>query len=75
MFADWLSKKISVAVAEAKHAVTSGRLVIDPVPFGFHNDRWIALINRMQVNNELWEFNSAKQLEKAAWPLRHCACP
>jgi hypothetical protein len=58
---EWFTKRLSVAEAAAAHAVTDDRLGPDPVPFGFLNDRWQALLAEMQPGDELWQFSSPKE--------------
>jgi hypothetical protein len=55
---DWLQKRLTVAEAEAAYAVRDSRLGPDPVPFGFQNNEWRALVAAMQDGDELWEFTS-----------------
>jgi hypothetical protein len=58
---DWLQKRVTVAEAEAAHAVKLEHLSPDPVPFGYLNERWQALLARMQEGDELWEFCSSPE--------------
>lgn len=58
MTRDWLIKQLTVQEIEALHSVRDERLGPDPVPFGFINDRWKALLAEMQPGDELWEFRS-----------------
>jgi hypothetical protein len=55
---DWLQKRLTVAEAEAAYMVRDARLGPDPVPFGFQNDKWRALLADMQGGDEIWEFTS-----------------
>ncbi len=59
MFEDWLQEKITVAEAEAAHMVNDERLGPDPVPFGFQNQRWRALLAQMQEGDEIWTMRSS----------------
>ncbi len=59
MHSDWLQKRVTVAEAEAANMVESDRLGPDPVPFGFQNNEWRALLAQMQEGDELWEFCSS----------------
>ena len=61
MFEDWLREKISVAEAEAAHMVEDERLGPDPVPFGFQNHRWQALLDQMQEGDEIWTMRSSEE--------------
>jgi hypothetical protein len=58
---DWLQKRLSVAEAEAAYAVKDDRLGPAPVPFGFQNNEWRALLAEMQDGDELWEFTSPQE--------------
>jgi hypothetical protein len=58
---DELQKRVTVAEAEAAHMVKSDRLGPAPVPFGFQNDKWRALLAEMQDGDELWEFASSPE--------------
>jgi len=55
---EWLQKMVTAAEVEAAHMVHDERLGPDPVPFGFKNERWRALLAQMEVGDELWEFRS-----------------
>ncbi len=59
MHRDWLQKRVTVAEAEAANMVESDQLGPDPVPFGFQNNEWRALLAQMQEGDELWEFCSS----------------
>ncbi len=48
---DWLQERVTVAEAEATHMVQNERLGPDPVPFGFLNCQWRALL--AQLSGEL----------------------
>jgi hypothetical protein len=56
---DWLQKRLTIAEAEAAHMVRNDWLGPDPVPFGFVNHKWRALLAEMQEGDELWEFSSS----------------
>jgi hypothetical protein len=58
---DWLQKRLTVAEAEAAHMVKNDWLGPDPVPFGFVNDKWRALVAEMQDGDELWAFSSSQE--------------
>jgi len=53
---DSLKVRLTVEQAEAKHMVSDSRLGANPVPFGFQNERWRALLSKMQDGDELWEY-------------------
>jgi hypothetical protein len=55
---DWLTKKITVADAEAANMHMPSRHAASPVPFGFRNQRWRALVAKMEEGDELWTFCS-----------------
>jgi hypothetical protein len=55
---DWLQNRLTIAEAEAVYGVKDDRLGPNPVPFGFQNDKWRALVAEMQDGDELWEFSS-----------------
>jgi hypothetical protein len=61
MYKEWLSKRITVAEAEAANLVRDDPLGAEPVAFGFMNDRWCALLAQMQDGDELWEFCSPSE--------------
>jgi hypothetical protein len=63
MHPDWLRRRVTVAEAETAHLVTHERLGPEPVPFGFLNDEWRALLDAMRPGDELWEFAS----DDASW--------
>jgi hypothetical protein len=58
---DWLQKRLTVAEAEAAHMVRNDWLGPDPVPFGFVNGKWRALVAEMQNGDELWAFSSSRE--------------
>jgi hypothetical protein len=58
---DWLQKRLTVAEAEAAHMVRNDWLGPDPVPFGFVNGKWRALLADMQDGDELWAFSSSPE--------------
>jgi hypothetical protein len=58
MHKNWLQTRVTVAEAEAAHLVQTDRLGPDPVPFGFQNEQWRALLAQMQEGDELWQFSS-----------------
>jgi hypothetical protein len=58
---DWLQKRLTVAEAEAAHMVRNDWLGPDPVPFGFVNGKWRALLAEMQDGDELWAFSSSQE--------------
>lgn len=55
----WLQKKITLKEAETIHLVKDDRLGPEPIPFGFSNDEWKAMIAKMEDGDELWEFCSS----------------
>jgi len=55
---DWCRNKITVEVAETKNLIKDERLGDLPVPFGFVNYQWVALKEKLQEGDELWEFRS-----------------
>jgi hypothetical protein len=59
---EWLQKRLTVAEAEAAHMVRNDWLGPDPVPFGFVNYKWRALLAEMQDGDELWEFSSSPEI-------------
>jgi hypothetical protein len=58
---EWLQKRLTVAEAEAAHMVKNDWLGPEPVPFGFVNYKWRALLAEMQDGDELWEFSSSQE--------------
>jgi hypothetical protein len=54
---EWLRRRLTIEQAEAEHMVTNAKLGPDPVPFGFSNKDWTDLISKMQLGDELWEYN------------------
>jgi hypothetical protein len=66
---DWLVKPTTVEEAEAAHMVTAKELGPDPVPFGYINADWKALLAQMQEGDELWEFRSPPE----TWDKKHMA--
>jgi hypothetical protein len=58
MVKEWLTRRITAQEAEQAHLVTSERLGPDPVPFGFQNAEWQALLAERQEGDEIWEFRS-----------------
>jgi hypothetical protein len=62
---EWLISKIEVEEAEAKYLISNERLGPKPVPFGFNNRGWKALLDIMQPDDELWEFCSPPKTWKA----------
>lgn len=58
MLEDWLTRKLTVAEAEAANSVRDERLGPDAVPFGFENPTWRQLLADMIPGDELWEFSS-----------------
>ncbi len=58
MYKEWLRKLVTVAEAEAANMVQIDKLGPKPIPFGFINDRWRALLSKLQEGDELWEFRS-----------------
>jgi hypothetical protein len=58
---DWLQKRVTVVEIEAAHMVRNDWLGPDPVPFGFVNNKWRALLAEMQEGDELWEFSSSRE--------------
>jgi len=58
---DWLQKRLTVAEAEAAYMVKDDRLGPAPIPFGFQNDKWRALLAEMREGDELWEFTSSPE--------------
>ena len=55
---DWLLEHLTVDEAEAKHMVHTERLGPDPVPFGFMNTQWQAMLSLMEEGDQLWSFCS-----------------
>lgn len=55
---DWLTKRITVEEAEAKHLITDDRLGAAPIPFGFINSQWEKIKSSLIEGDELWEFCS-----------------
>lgn len=62
MTRDWLTKRLTVQDIEVEHCVRHERFGPDPVPFGFLNDRWQALLAKMEAGDELWEFSSPPEM-------------
>ena len=58
---DWLQKRLTVAEAEAAHMVKNDWLGPTPIPFGFVNDKWRALVAEMHDGDELWAFSSSRE--------------
>jgi hypothetical protein len=58
MIQEWLTQKITVEEAGAQHVVHDDRPGPDPAAFGFQNEEWLAILRRMEPDDELWEFNS-----------------
>lgn len=58
---EWDTRRLSAEEAEAEHMVSNRRLGPRPVPFGFQNDRWKALLARMVEGDELWEFSTPRE--------------
>jgi hypothetical protein len=56
---DWDTRRVSIAEAEAEHMVTDKRP--EPVPFGFLNQEWKALLAQMIEGDELWLFRSSPE--------------
>lgn len=54
----WLIKQVTVEEAEAAHMVRNDRLGKEPVPFGFQNKQWRALLEQITQGDELWEYSS-----------------
>jgi hypothetical protein len=61
MHRDLLTRQLTVQEIEAEHSVRDERLGPDPVPFGFINDQWQALIAQMQPGDELWEWSTSPE--------------
>ncbi|MCI0701450.1 MAG: hypothetical protein L0241_10250 [Planctomycetia bacterium] len=57
----WLKKRTTVADVEAASMVSDPELGPEPVPFGFINAQWKALLAQMQPGDELWEFSSSQE--------------
>jgi hypothetical protein len=57
----WLKKRTTIEEVEAASMVRDPELGPDPVPFGFINDKWQALLAQMQPGDELWEFSSSQE--------------
>ena len=58
MYNDWLLDQVTVEKAEAMNLVQIDGLGPDPIPFGYINDRWRALMLRMREGDELRHFRS-----------------
>ena len=62
---NWLRKQMSVEEIEEEHTPTrnQGTLKRQPpqVPFGFINDRWLALKAQAEEGDEWWHFNSGEE--------------
>jgi hypothetical protein len=58
---DQLMTRVTVAQAEALHMAQIDELGPDPLPFGFANERWRALVAQMQEGDELWTFISSPE--------------
>jgi hypothetical protein len=58
---EWLQKRLTVAEAEAAHMVRNDWLGPNPVPFGFVNGKWRALLLEMKEGDELWAFSSSRE--------------
>lgn len=56
-----LKRKLSVEEAEAENLVADAYLGPVPIPFGWCNAEWVALLARMQPGDELWEFRSSDE--------------
>jgi hypothetical protein len=65
MLPEWLTRRLTVEEAEEAHAVSDERLGPDPVPFGFLNGRWRALLEGREEGDELWEFRSPPETWEA----------
>ena len=52
-------KKVSVLEAEKNHMETVGN---KQIPFAGNDDRWQAILSRMQDNDELWEYTSPDEM-------------
>ena len=52
---------LTVAEVEAANMVRLPELGPDPVPFGYCNDQWLALLAQMQPGDELREFCSSPE--------------
>ena len=65
----WLTNPITVEEAEAAYMVSADALGPDPVPFGYNNANWKALLAQMQEGDELWEFMSPPE----TWDKKHMA--
>jgi hypothetical protein len=61
MDASWLRQRLTVEEAEVKHMVSDERLGSNPVPFGWVNADWRALLAEMQPGDELWEYDSPQE--------------
>ena len=55
---EWLKQQLTVDEAESAHQVSDERLGPGPVPFGFMNRDWRALLAQMREGDEFWEFCS-----------------
>jgi hypothetical protein len=66
---NWLTNPTTVEEAEAAHMVRADALGPDPVPFGYINADWKALLAEMQEGDELWEFKSPPE----TWDKDHMA--
>ena len=58
MYKDWLQRRLTIEEAETQNMVLDSRIGPKPVPFGFMNEQWKALIARMVEGDGLWEFRS-----------------
>jgi len=61
MLLPWLTDRMTVEEAETKHLVLHPQLGEEPIPFGFQNEAWKALVDRMEEGDEVWAFNSPKE--------------
>lgn len=51
-------RRVSIEEAESRHMVHRPDMWSEPVPFGFINDEWEAMLAKMQEDDELWEYSS-----------------
>ncbi|MDQ7780518.1 MAG: hypothetical protein RDV41_12555 [Planctomycetota bacterium] len=65
MVKEWLQNKTTVEECEKNYLVKDERLGPNPVPFGFQNQKWLELKQRMQEGDELWEYCSPPETWKA----------
>ena len=62
---NWLKKKLTIEEVEMANTVQDRRLGPVPIPFGFQNAQWKALLAQMMEGDELWEFSTSPESWRA----------